>query len=281
MAQRTVRCGCGADFPIPAIPPATLHCPRCGERLTFASAAGGAVRVREDVREPVRPLPPRNPYYPLVLLCGAGLLIAAGLVALTIHYSVKERSLSPIADEGIRARQRPPKEEEPLISIRAIPPTPELPPPPLPAPPPAPKEAPKVPPTPPGRARDLGIHANLAGLVSTALRLSGRIDDARDLQALVVRDHEELSELDDRNVRPDCFNPGDEIVGFAAVGLDPQRPELLAEAIREWLSEARPGALVLATVRRDAQKRTLTFWFPDLDPALLQKLPPAGRKVPK
>src|SRR5436190_22591006 len=106
MARKSVHCSCGADFPVPEVSPSVLHCPKCGEAVLFKSVdADGSIQVREDIRErPIKPLPVRNPYYPLILLVATGLLISAGLVGLIVYFSHREVGENPIANEGTRAK---------------------------------------------------------------------------------------------------------------------------------------------------------------------------------
>src|SRR6185295_9441802 len=95
MGRRSVHCPCGADFLIPEVPPSRLHCPKCGDPVKFSVDDAGSTRVREDIRErPIKPLPPRNPYYPLILLGAGGLVIAGGLVGLIIHFTSRKPPLS-------------------------------------------------------------------------------------------------------------------------------------------------------------------------------------------
>ena len=120
MAQRTLVCGCGAEFQVPPTLPAYLHCPKCGNRVNLGAPDAGPVKVREDLRTPIQPLPPSRPWFPLILVVVAGVLLAASLIVLMAHLTPRTRTLPAITEEGIRAKS-PPKEEESVISIRAVP----------------------------------------------------------------------------------------------------------------------------------------------------------------
>ncbi|HZE95762.1 MAG TPA: hypothetical protein VE981_01930 [Planctomycetota bacterium] len=124
MAQRPISCGCGA-----LVSPNVALCPMCGARVGSRDDAVGRVRVQEDLGEPIRPVPRRSPWYPLILLGSAGLLIAAVLVGLILYFGSRQRALPAATPQPARAPRRV-KDEEPLISIREIPslkPAPHLP----------------------------------------------------------------------------------------------------------------------------------------------------------
>jgi hypothetical protein len=290
MARRTVRCSCGADFPIPEIQPSLLHCPRCGEPVRFKAPEGGAIQVREDIREQIRPLPPRNPYYPLIILCAVGVLITGGLVSLVILFSGREVKREPtIVFDATRPKPRT-RPEDTLISIPEIPShaepaktaeTPPSPPRRVDPPPPAPDSAEML-----GRLQQLSARMNLTGIVSTVLLLSHRTREYRDLQATLGTDDAELRKLAARLVdRPelpamkDHFQAGDALMGFAGLSLDPAHPQAFSDAIRDWLAAAQPGATVLASVQRSGATLLLPMWFPEIPADIVPKDLRAGTKA--
>ena len=290
MGNRSVQCACGAEIPLPELPPSVLHCPRCGDRISFGGAGGGPVQVREDIREPIRPLPPRRPYYPLLLLGLAGVFLSGGLIGAIVTFARRERALHPALEEGVRARRR--HDDEPVISIREIPVLPETP-----KSPPIQVDLSKVPGLIPegwpdaagplARAQELGVRANLSGLVLTILNLSGRLEEAGQVQAGLAREDGEIRALlaplaDRAEIRSmkDYFKPGDELTGFGNLALDPFHPLLFADGIRTWISEAQGGALALATVVRDGQPRTFSMWFPEFAMDLTQRILPSPKKRP-
>jgi hypothetical protein len=286
MARRVAHCDCGADLPLPEVPPSVLHCPRCGSRLTFGSPDAGPVHVREDIREPIRPLPPSKPYYPLILLAAAGVLIAAGLVVGMIYFARRPRTLPEITTEGVYARRREP---EPVLAIREIPVIP-----------PGekspsilvdPSKVPPLIPLPPldvsgplAKAQQLAVRANLAGVVLTILTLTGRIEEAGQVATDLAKTDEEirtvLVPIEDRAEARgvDYFKPGDELQGFGVVALDPRHPALFADSLRAWLAEAQGGAFAVATIRRDRRTFTQSMWFPEFSMDLTQRVIPLPRK---
>jgi len=289
MGQRSVQCGCGAAFPIPGIAPSVVHCPRCGARISFGAPDSGPVQVREDIREPIRPLPPENPYYPLILLLAGGLLLAGILVAGIVYFAQYERP--PLVEEGVHARRT--RDEEPVISIREIPVLPAEP-----RSPPIRVDPSKVPPLIPeplsdagsavAKGQELGIRANLSGLVLTILTLTGKLEEARQVADALTREDQEIrlllapfAERPEVRTMKDYFRPGDELVGFGNLALDPFHPLLFADAIRTWLSEAQGGALAIGTIVRDGRTQTLTMWFPEFAMDLTQRVLPTPKKTPK
>jgi len=248
MAQRTIVCACGGQFQVPPSMPAFLHCPKCGNRVNLVATEAGAVKVREDIREQIRPLPPSRPWYPLILLVAAGLLLIVSLIALMARFTERVRVLPAVTEEGVRAKP-PLKEVEPVISIRAIPAIPL------------------------GNPQQIAVQSNTAGLVGTILRLTGKIPEALEMEDLLARNHQAMGTL---TAPVDCFQPGDELTALGTLLIDPQHPERFAEEVRRWLTEARPGASSLATVRRGPATVILTLEFPELAPDLVGRL--AARK---
>jgi len=290
MGHRSVQCACGAEIPLPELPPSVLHCPRCGDRLSFGGPGGGPVQVREDIREPIRPLPPRRPYYPLVLLGIAGVFLSGGLIGAIVYFARRERPLDPALAEGVRARRR--GNDEPVISIREIPVLPETP-----KSPPIQVDPSKVPGLipeglpdaagPVARAQELGIRANLSGLVLTILSLSGSPAEAAEVEADLARQDGEirallapLAERPEIRSMKDYFKPGDELTGFGNLALDPFHRRAFADGIRTWISEAQGGALALATVVRDGRPRSFSMWFPEFAGDLTRRILPAPKKRP-
>jgi len=255
----------------------------------FGSPGGGPVQVREDIREPVRPLPPSRPYYPLVLLAAAGALLAGGLIAAMTHFTRRPRALPEVTNEGIRAK---PREPEPILAIPEIPAAA-----PAPRPPPFLADPSQVPPLIPeapadvaaalAKAQQLVVRANVAGIVRTILGLTGKLDDARETDLEIARlDAEIRAVLAPIRDRPegfsvDYFKPGDELLGFGSVARDPLHPILFAEALRSWLADAQPGAHALATIRRDGRSFIHPLWFPDLSPDLTRRALPPGPRSPQ
>lgn len=249
----------------------------------------GSTKVREDIRDrPIKPLPPSNPYYPLVLLGGAGLLLAGGLVALIVHFTTPDRKEPLSFEERYPVRQK--KEPEPVISIREIPSTPKgLPEPvkPVYVPEPLIDVA-----TPLAKANEIAVHANAVGLVSTLLSLSGRRDESRDLAADLPRDHAEIlkaiAPIADRPevlTLKDYFQAGDVILTFGPQSLDAARPQPFIDLLRDWICSAQPGAMAMTTIQRGRQVQTLTMWFPEFPVALRQRVlpdvrPPSPKSVP-
>jgi hypothetical protein len=291
MGQRSARCGCGAEFQIPELPPSVLHCPRCGGRISLGAPDAGPLKVREDIREPIRPLPPRSPYYPLLLLVATGFLMAGGLVGAILYFTRHERRLHPVLAESVRARRT--RDDEPVISIREIPVLPESPPsPPLRVdlskiPPLIPEESPD-PAGPIAQAQQIGIRANLSGLVLTILTLTGKGEEARQVEVDLAREDRDLRELlatvaerPEVRAMKDYFQPGDQLTGFGNLALDPSHPLLFADAIRTWLSEAQGGALALATVVRDGRTLSFSMWFPEFARDLTRRVLSAPKKAPQ
>ena len=291
MSRRTINCPCGGEFAIPEVSPSLLHCPYCGEPVRYRSAgdAGGPVKVKEDIREPIRPPAPTNPYYPLVLLGGGGLVLAVALVGLVIHFSDREAGRHPAVDEGIRAKPRQ-KVEEPFTSITEIPLVP-----------PGPKKVDPPPyrmaPPPPeaveidvadglARVQKLSTRLNLMGIVSSYYLHAGRGEEHRELQALISRDDTDFRQLAlQLGNRPEFaaykerFRAGDVLTTFGSVTLNRASPKPFAEAIREWLFFAQPGATILTVVQREGQAVPLPMWFleipADLLPSEMRPAPPA------
>jgi hypothetical protein len=284
MARRSIRCSCGADFIIPEVPPSLVHCPRCGEAIRLSAPGGGGSgnKVREDIREPIKPYKPGSPYFPLVLLVGAGVVIAGALITLIVAFSGTEVRRDPAFYEEVKAKPRV-KVEEPVISIPSIRPVPEStrtaekk---------PAPVEPPPPPPTPPAddpsdeiaRGRVLASRLNLAGVLSTYYRLIRRNDELRVLQAVIEKDEREirliLQLLQDR---PEVaamkarFQEGDVLTGFGTLMFDPDQPQRFASGIETWISTAQPGAAVMSIVRREGRTVTIPMWFPELPPDILR-----------
>src|SRR5262245_41574803 len=105
MARRSIQCSCGAEFIIPEVPPSLVHCLKCGEPIRLSPGSGvGADKLREDIREPIKPLAPRSPYFPLVLLVGAGVAIAAALITLIVVFSGSEVRRDPAFYEEVKAK---------------------------------------------------------------------------------------------------------------------------------------------------------------------------------
>src|SRR5262245_7351023 len=262
MARRTVHCPCGGEFPIPEVTPSLLHCPFCGEPVRYHAAGDepAPMKVREDIREPIKPLPPANPYYPLYLLGGGGLVLAAALIGLVFLFSDREAKRHPAFDEGVRARPRA-KDEEPFTSIKQIPIIPPTskkaePPPYKPAPPPPEFDVADG----MARAQRLCDRMNLAGIVSTFYLLSNRPAEHREMQATLSRDEVDfrqlLPHLGDRSEfqsLKEHFSPGDVLTTFNIVPLDATRPKPFVDAIREWLVFAQPGTTVMVVIQRDGR----------------------------
>lgn len=259
--------------------------------MSFGAPDGGPVKVREDIREPIRPLPPDNPYYPLVLLLGCGVLLAGVLVGGIVYFTRHERPPNPLLEEGVRAKRS--REEEAMISIREIPVLP-----PMPKSPPIQVDLSKVPPLIPeplagtagtlAKAQQHSVRANLSGLVYTVLALTGRLEDAHEVFAELGQEDDEIRELltplsDRPEVRSfkDYFKQGDELTGFGNLALDPLHPLLFADAVRTWLSEAQGGALAIATIVRDGRTLTLTMWFPEFAMDLTRRILPPAKKNPQ
>src|SRR5436190_5957650 len=123
MGRKSVQCPCGAEFPLPEIIPKALHCPKCGESPRFSSVdADGRVSVREDIREgSIPPLPVRKPYYPLLLLASAGLLIAVGLVSWIVLSSRRQVPRDPSSSDLVRPQARP-RTDQAVAKARELPP---------------------------------------------------------------------------------------------------------------------------------------------------------------
>lgn len=282
MARRSIQCSCGADFFIPEVAPSRLHCPKCGEPVSVGRGDAGPVTVREDIREPVKPLPPSNPWYPLYILGGAGVLLAGALVVLIIHFTGPDRKPPPSFED--RFEVRPKREPEPVISIREIPSTPKgLPEPSKPAytPEPAPDVA-----TPLAKAQEIAVHANAVGLVSTLLSLSGRRDEGRDLAAELARDHDAIlktiapiAERPEVLTLKDYFQTDDVLLSFGAQSLDAARPQPFIELLREWIRSAQPGAMAMTTVLRGKKVQPLSMWFPEFPAALRRRVLPDAPAV--
>lgn len=278
MARKTVRCGCGADFPIPEVPPSILHCPKCGEAMRFKRGDGDAgAKVREDIREPIKPLKPANPYYPLILLGVGGLVVAGGLVGLIVYFSGREAPPHPSTMETVRPTKPRYKEPEPILSIREIPVIPEA------SRTPEEKPAPVVPGpvdvTAPSfdanaalaRAQRLASRVNLARVVLTYYFLTNRREEQRDLQARIEPEEAELvkllAALADRPQGAslkDYFRGGDLLTSFDGQTFDPTRPKPFTDQLREWLSIAQPGATAVATVQRNGKAVLIPLWFPEI-----------------
>jgi len=259
--------------------------------MSFGAPEGGKDRVREDIRDPIRPLPPANPYYPLVLLVGSGVLLAGVLVGTVVYFTSHGRPPNPLLEEGVRAKRS--REEEPIISIREIPVLPPMPP-----STPIQVDPSKVPPLIPeplagtagalAKAQQHSVRANLSGLVYTILALTGRLEDAHEVFVELGQEDDEIRDLlkplsDRPEVRSfnDYFKQGDELTGFGNLALDPLHPLLFADAVRTWLSEAQGGALAIATLVRDGRTRTLIMWFPEFSVDLIQRIRSSPKKAPQ
>src|SRR6185295_6943225 len=156
--------------------------------------------------------------------------------------------------------KRPPKVEEPVLSIREIP-----------KPPPSepreliPTEIPQPAfdsPAALARAQRLLARVNLSRMITTLFALTQRAEDHRRLYVLLEKEEAELREvaatLADRPeslTLAEYFRAGDVLLTFGPNSLDPERPRAFTEALRDWIATAQPGATILATVRR--KDRTL------------------------
>jgi hypothetical protein len=290
MARRTVHCPCGGDFAIPEVPPSLLHCPYCGEPVRYRAAGdpGGSFKVREEIQEPLKPVAPGNPWYPLYILGGAGILVAAGLVALIVVFSDREAVRHPAVDEGIRAKARQ-KVEETFTSIKEIPIVP-----------PTPRKTDNIPEfklAPPverfdtvdglARAQRLSTRLNLMGVVSTFYHLSNRVDEDREIQGLMSKDDTDFRELlphledmPEFQAFRQHFRPGDVMTAFGPMALNASQPKPFVEALREWLVLAQAGTTVIVGIQREGRAVVLPMWFleipADLLPTEFRPAPPAA-----
>lgn len=276
MARRSMQCSCGATFIIPEIPPSVLHCPSCGDVVRMQKGDGGAVPVREDIREPIRPPAPLKPYYPLILLGAGGLTLAGGLIGLVLYFV---SGPPPRRPEPVRPAETRLKPYTPILPTHELAPTPEG---------PKPIEAPKAsrPLPPPPKAFDsnetqsrlhaLVARANLEGIVGTLLFLENRQDEYREVQAALTRDDTEIQKLvaqltEHKVVSPikEYFKPGDVMTAFIQAGLDPANPRPFAEELKLWLTTVHPGTPAHATVTRGGRSFLVQMWFADFKDELL------------
>lgn len=280
MARRSVICPCGAEFLVPEMPPALLHCPRCGDPVRFHAPAPEPVApVRHDLQEPRRPLGARNPYYPLYLLGLSGLVVTVALVVLVARFS----RVPPI-ERGV------PRE----AATRAMPPAPKA--------PSSPAAAPQPSQAPPGpsagaqrflegdvaRLQPLLARIDYLGLVTSLALLEKRSEALAGGTAALAREEAELQEVAARLAgRPevasldDHWRDGDVLSGLDGDTLDPAHPEAFAPVLKKWLDQAQPGAAVLAIVVRKGAVRALPLWFPDIPADPGPGGPEARRKAPE
>jgi len=280
MARRTVRCPCGGEFPIPEVTPSLLHCPYCGEPVRYRAAGdpGGSFKVREDIKEPIKPVAPGNPWYPLYLLGGGGLILAIALLGLVFLFSDREVARHPAFDEGIRAKPRQ-KVEETFTSIKEIPlvePTPKKP------EVPEFKLAPRAPETVfdpvegVARAQRLSTRMNMMGIVSSFYHLSNRTEENRQLQGSLSKDDTDfrqllphLGDLPEFQPFKEHFRPGDVLTGFGPTTLNASQPKPFVEAIREWLTLAQAGATIIVALQREGRSVVIPMWFLEIPTDLL------------
>jgi hypothetical protein len=133
-----------------------------------------------------------------VLLGAAGVLLAGGLIGVIVYFTRHERPANPLLSEGVRARRT--RDDEPVISIREIPVLPEIP-----RSPPIQVDPSRIPPllpeatpdaaVPIAKAQRLGVRANLSGLVLTILSLTGKPEEAAQVEADLAREDDELRVL--------------------------------------------------------------------------------------
>lgn len=290
MSRRIVRCPCGGEFPIPEVTPSLLHCPYCGEPVRYRAAGdpGGSFKVREEIKEPLKPVSPGNPWYPLYLLGGGGLVLAAALIGLVFLFSDREVVRHPAFEETVKGKPRQ-KVEETFTSIQEIPlvqPTPKKP------------EVPSFKLAPPpieaqfdefegmARAQRLSTRMNLMGIVSTFYFLSNRAEEHRQLQGSLSKEDTEFRQLlpylgDKPEFQPfkEHIRPGDVMTAFGTVSLDASRPKPFVDAIRDWLILAQAGANVMVAVQREGRSILMPLWFleipADLLPTEMRPLAPA------
>ena len=260
-----IRCACGCQFFVPAGAVAGVHCPSCGERVSFAS------RIPVPRSTPPTSSPPAStsPLLKLGIAASILLLLAGGLAVLALSSAPARR---PLADSSIAYHPAElPVPPPPAVPAKA------------PAPPAAPPAAaPPAPPTRPppaelrSRLQSLSGEANMTGVVATILLNSGRPQDHEELQqrlAAIDRDiREALRDLEAQGLgidTPDRFQSGDRLLSFAGRRMEPARTLAFAEDLRDWLRTFHPGASGQVIVSRKKQMVSFAVTFPDRTPELV------------
>jgi hypothetical protein len=280
MERKVVRCPCGAEFPAPAILPKVLHCPKCGEpALSTSVDPDGRVIINEEIRErPTPPLPVRKPHAPLVLLGGAGLVLAAGVLTMVVAFRRPTVAAPPVEAPTRRvpesqkrettagpARENTPPHTEPKSDTAEL-------------------------------ERRLGAaaeRANMTGLVAAVLLNSGMPIEAGKLQNRLRRSDEEIQDLlqqlqkqGARPPRPERFRSGDHLTQFAGSALDPLLAQAFADRVRAWISGGVPGDTVSVTVLRAGEAVTFDIRFAERSADLMalarqaDVAPPAAEPKP-
>lgn len=276
-----VTCRCGWAFLVPVAARRQVHCPSCGEPV--ALEAGGTASLGALPRSGGGTLP-----WPRVLAySGLGiLLLAAGLLALSLasHRSAPASEGAERAEhDPVRpARQAAPPRPSPVAAA------------PLPAASAAPAKVPSsAPPESPAEAfdaagarreaKDLACQINLAGLVSSIFRSSGRSQESDQVEGQMRQLEERLQSLrahlvtrGQDNSFQERMRAGDEIVAFAGQDAEPPGTPALAEKVSGWLRAFLPGSSVPVTVLREHRPVSFTLEFADRAPELVALARQAG-----
>jgi len=147
--------------------------------------------------------------------------------------------------------------------------------------PPVPKPAPEPPkPEPPAEPLDpaatLGLvqrlttRNNMGAIVATVLLRSGQFQAFSEMQQTLQATEREIKvaarKLAGRREAshiPPRFEPGDEMLAFGPVPLDPRNPGPFVEELKTWLRLFQPGLMVLCAVQRGSSPQTIPMYFMD------------------
>lgn len=275
-------CSCGREFFVPATARGNARCPQCRSLIPIAPS-GKALPLPPPAPEAAAPAPKGNNRTLLVLIgTGAGVL-AILLAILIVVLTRGSEEASPRRDRSReRAREKttaegPAAQAAPAVIVKSPGAEPSA------APPAAEPAAPAI------SQKDLDraiARANMTGLVSTLMILTGRSVEHDELHARLLEDEKRIKEMLDLKLpRPlkaegAYFQSGDRLYWFSGRRLDPQNPKPFAEFLASWLRTFQPGAKVQGDVQRGATPVSITFYFPERSEELLQVLKAAEKAPP-
>jgi serine/threonine protein kinase len=273
-----LQCSCGWVFFVPGNVRGMVRCPSCRAEVSAAfpppsrrsggPPAGKAGLSAEAPRAPApaaagQPSPDRAPRL-LIGACGVLTLLVLALAVLVARGDGRPRETSRTETSGI-----------PLDAADAAPP------------PAAKKPAPAGKPgstagTNPEAAKSADFvdyrrrldqaleRANMAGIVSTILLHTGRVQEHDDLHRRLLEYEREakdlvtkMTERGDRVGLPDRFLAGDRLTSLSGRNLEAGRAAGFAEDLRAWLSHFRAGSVEKAAVLRGTESVVFTMNFPE------------------